>query len=719
MIIVDGRIYIHLTIDGDEVPSSANLIERIALTEGNGALSPAFEIVFNDTSGHLGRDLALTDGNPFVITIGKSPGDLETVPRKYRLFGHRQDITAFGPQIKAVGLLDAPNYMTASAVESTKGNSGQAIRKLAEKSSMTYSGPEDFNGRQTDDSQIWRTVCSSRALHAQDICRKGYIDEQSAMVLAATSLGVLKYRNLIDVIDTPIDKIKRVFIHSTPEASGDKSKITYQVRQAKDRSVSGLMNTWQNYGSTRFAHSITGDQDEHKQVDVKTKGSYLSINADISDAVARARKEYGPLECGNTHKKYQRAVYQNIKQLGLFSERISILTTDVTDVQILDPVIYRQSNADLKEPIKNTDVYVVVGKTVFVRGGMSYAERLELARMSLTTKGESHLKNASPSEDRSNVVPAVNINPTAPAAASTLPSVRAAASLADSCSSVMSGLRNASNDFNSALQPVVSNLSSVMQQIRNYTNPQYLLSALESVVPGLAGVMNAASTVYGVAAQARQSALTMKLAFDSSVGLAKNLRTSVLNTPGGVVSSFAYGLGATKQLNDMGRVLDSITFAMSSVQYQLSALPNGSAAYNQFVTTANGIKSTSERVASEMAGIWNLCVATANNLAVPNDLYDDTLYPGGYFDRVVEDAFVAPNYSLTVRSDALNVEEAAQRGISRRIGLNTYCWQPITQYGFLYRPGLSTTDIESKLLSMEADTVIAAYKARDLGRTWN
>lgn len=708
-----------MTIDGNEIPSSANLVERIVLTEGNGALSPAFEIVFNDTSGHLGRDLALTDGNPFVITIGKSPGALETVPRKYRLFGHRQAVTAFGPQITAVGVLDAPNYLAASAVEATKGNSGQALKALAGRSSMEYSGPEDFNGRQTDDTQLWRAVCSSRAMHAQEICRKGYIDPHSAMVLMATSAGILKYRNIIDVINSPLDKVKRVFIHSTPSASADGSKITYQVRQAKDRSVSGLMNSWQNYGSTRFAHSLVGEQDEHKEIDVKTKGGYLSINADVSASVVRARKEYGPLECGNTHKNYQRAVYQNIKQLGLFSERISILTIDVTDVQILDPVIYRQSNADLTEPIKNTDIYVVVGKTVYVRGGMSYAERLELARMSLTTKGESNLKNASPSEDRDNVIPSVNINPTVPAASASLPGVREAANIAAPCSSVMGGLRSVSNDFNSAVQPALTTLNFIMSQIRNYTNPQYLLNALQASIPVLQQVGSALDAVYSVAAQAHQSASSMLGMLNAVPTLSRNLRTSVLNTPRGVVSSFAYGLGATKQLNDMSRVLGSINFAMSSMQHGVSLLPGGASVFNQFSNSASTLRSTADRTASEMAGIWNLCVAAANKLPMPSDLDDGASYPGGYFDRVVEGAFVVPNSSLTDRSGSQDIEEATQRGIVRRIGLETYCWQPVTPYGFLYRPDLSTTDIESKLLEMESDAAAAAYKARDLGRTWN
>ena len=719
MIIIDGRIYVHITIDGSEIPSSVNLVERIVLAEGNGALSPAFEIVLNDTSGHLGRDLALTDGNPFVITIGKSPGALETTPRKYRLFGHRQVVTAFGPQITAVGILDAPNYLTASAVEATKGNSGQALRRLAERSSMEYSGPEDFNGRQMDDTQTWRAVCSSRAVHAQDICRRGYIDEQSSMVLMATSAGVLKYRNIIDVINVSVDKIRRVFIHSTPESSTDKSKITYQVRQAKDRSVSGLMNSWQNYGSTRFAHSLTGEQEEHKSIDVKTKGSFLSINSQVSEAVVRARKEYGPLECGNTHKNYQRAIYQNIKQLGLFSEHISVLTTDVTDVQLLDPVIYRQSNADLTEPIKNTDVYVVIGKTVLVRGGMSYAERLELVRMSLTTKGESKLKNSSPSEDRDNILPSVNINPTVPAAAESLPAVRHAAELAASCSSVMSGMRNASNSLSASISESLSGLSAMMAQVRDFTDPQRLLGAVSASLPGLEAISTASASVLSVAAQARQSALSMQSSFDSAVGMSKNLRTSVLNAPNGVVSSFAYGLGAAKQLSDASRVLGAIKFSMASMQHPLSQLPNGTQAYNQFSASVSGIQSASTRVASECAGIWNTCIAVANKLPTPTNLDDTTKYPGGYFDRTVESAFAVQNSSLTDRSGSQGIEEVTQRGISKRSGLDTYGWQPTTTYGYLYRPELSTTDIEAKLSEMTSNAATAASRARDLGRTWS
>ena len=716
MIIIAGRVFVDIKIDNKDLPSSANLVERITMTEGNGAYSPAIELILNDHSGHLGADLALTDGNEILVTIGRSANSLNTVSRQYRLFGQKQVVTAFGPQIKAVGTYDAPGYLSGSARESFKGNSSQALQEVATKSKMSYSGPEEFNGRSMNDSQVWRAVCQSRASYAQDVCRHGYMDPHSAMMLVATSAGCLKYRNLADVIEIAPEKIKRLFLHSVPPATGDTSKVVYQVRAAKDMSVSGLMNNWQNYGSTRYEHTLDGVAKSHDNIDVKTAGSYLSINSQVAQTVEKSRREYSPLDCGNTHTDYSRALYQNIKLLGLFSERLSLLTTDVTDVQLLDPVIYRQANADLKEPVKNSDVYLIVGKSILLKGGASYAERIELARMSLTTEGSSTLKCADPAADTASVIPAVSIDPTSTTANTSLPSVKALTTALAPATSSVKVLKSIGPSINTAVTGTLHSLSATLTAIKAGTDPQTLLGKIKSMLPSMGALNTVVNDVQSVVRVAAGSMNTIKNVLLTASVVAPGLRAVAMSVPGGPLDSLSASLTGIKQLTDHSLLMNSLNSALNPYKSSLYALGSGPATMDSFSSISNNIGSSVNSVTKDTASMWNSSLSIVSGKTPPSII---PVANSAYLKNQV-DYSLSPNSgtpSSTTYITAADLSAGLQKGLVARTASAGLRWVPEAALGL--KVPLTIDDAIKKVEAVQAESSLVNKQIQSQPSSWN
>lgn len=353
------------------------MFRSIFLTEGNGFPAPSAEITFFDRAGYLIKDLALSEGNEIAILIGKDENDTNLRYRQYRYFTSRQEISSEGPLLKVICIYDAPLFFTSSHRESYEGTTSNVMKKIATKSALTYSGPEDFNGKQTKDSQIWKNIAKSRAGFLRQLWLHGYIGEGSCMGAVVNSDGQLTYRDWNDVINIDKKLIKTAFCLNYKKQIDDKK--TFYVVEAVDRSEAGLSNSWLNYGHKRISNSLSGTDVIHSKISLPTQSAALSINSKVSTAVKSSRVDYSLLDVGNTHENYEKAKYQNLRLMSLFNQKISILVEDVTNVNLYDPVIYHQENEDGEES-KNNGVYLVVGKTIASPDASSYCERIELAR---------------------------------------------------------------------------------------------------------------------------------------------------------------------------------------------------------------------------------------------------------------------------------------------------------------------------------------------------
>lgn len=610
MLNVNDRIFVSLKIDGQELPY-ANLL-HVTLTEGNGALVPAFQIDLADPTSLLSNSDVLTEGNTVDILISRSHTDTQAVHRKYRVFSPKRENNALNPTLSVVGILNTPLYITASKIEAFKGNSDVALRELAQKCGLRYSGPADFNGKTLADQQTWLNVCKNRASFAQDVARHGWADDHSGMGLTLTSLGELRYRNLTDVINTPASKIKFVFYHSAMPSSDDVERKGYVVRQVHDRSVAGVMSNWVNYGNTRVQNSLTGESVVMDKLAVKLPGPYLPINADVSGTVGRARVDYAPIDCGNVHAKYQTAFYQNMRIRALFSERLSLLVNDVTEVELYEPVIYRQADADISAPIKNSDIYMVVGKTVAMRGGIHYAERIELARMSLTMKGNADLQKPGSFGSERSLIPDVRINQTAigTLARDGAASAKSVASAINDLSSVADTLTNLPSLVTGALDQGLACASKVLTDLTaglfDTETLENLALVTQTVLDAVVQVGDMVHLAKGVA----DSALT------ATQNLPYAIRSSVITRTGSVADNLATQIGVSVP------VLRTVQFVAAVIDRLPPEIQSSAPVGKARAATSSSTTELLDRILPSIAHQWNKSAGSLRNSVAPRNLSD-------------------------------------------------------------------------------------------------
>lgn len=401
MIYIQGIVYLDFLVGGKPIGQATNLFKDIMLVESVASLCASAKISLNDHADVLKKQFAFSDGNSFSIIMGKDPADIRTTERKYVLFSVKPSpLSGYDSGSELLAYSNFPSYITKSNRASYKGTSEDVLRRVAEENGLTFTGPSDDGSTAPTDSQVWLNSCQSPALFAQhQVARHGYTDDSSGMVLAVTSLGEMKYRNIVDLALTPPEKVDHYFLHNAAYSGEESSKLIYSVREARYKSDAGLMNNYINYGAIRAGPNLTGEHDVYDKVDVAIGDTdYLVINKDISDAVGKtARIDYSNVDCGNTHPNYYKAFNQNIRVLAMFTERISLITYEPTAVGILDPVIFKQTNVSNTEPAKETDVYIVLGKTIMIHNGQNYVERIELGRMTVKEPGMVNLIGGSSS----------------------------------------------------------------------------------------------------------------------------------------------------------------------------------------------------------------------------------------------------------------------------------------------------------------------------------
>ena len=377
---LDGNLYVELRINGLPVPDVGNFYEHMIMTEGNGQLVPSCKITLHDEASLLVDELSLTEANRFSITVGVNGSSL-LYTRNYRLFGNQNKNPYQGPRIHAVGILDVPNFYAENATAFYEGTSDAAMAKLAGEGGLKYSGPQ---GGTNDRQDTWLLVTKTRAAYMNEIARHGRVNDLSFMGAGVTSLGELRYKNITDVFrGSPKAKL----VHNRKEEGA------LTVKDAKDTSTAGMSDTWGNYGMKRREHKLNGEHITHKSMPVAKTSPWLPVNADVSGKVnKRSRMDYMLLDCQNQHDKYWQAYYQNQRKMALMSEKMSVLIAYPTPLQLFDLVTYKQANAVDTKDVKQTDLYMVLGKSVVIKGGTHYAERIELGRYTLTKNGNTPLE---------------------------------------------------------------------------------------------------------------------------------------------------------------------------------------------------------------------------------------------------------------------------------------------------------------------------------------
>lgn len=629
MISIKNQVYCTIKVKDVEV-TTTNAFLGAMIFEGGVNTCATFMLFLQDTHSKFTSEQLFLEGSEVEVLLAKSNMDSNSKRRKFRVVTPISTAHAHGPKVQLNCIIDAPKFTAQANRQGIKGSSDKVLKTLAEDCGLTFSGPSDFNGKSMNDEQAWLMIAETRIRSAGLVCKHAWADAQSCMNFRVTADGELRYRNLTDVINTPPDKINYVFLHNAMDADNDKSKKVILVREAKDNSSAGLASTMMNYGSTKVEKKLSGDVSSYEKLEVETPGAYLNINDKVAKEVDRSRFEYSPIDCGNTHPKYEEAEYQNKKLNALFTERLFVLVDEVSNVQIFDPVIYRQADADLKKQVKNSDVYVVMSKVTVITGGSHYCEKLELARMSLTM-GDEDMKTPQTFGSEKTMLPDVKVDTSASGAKSTLQdaikleavnqqvvnSTTMLKSQQSTVASITSEGRTLFGDANASIQQSANNWRDTLQSL---TQP---IREISQKVDQLEGNYTSMAT-------------SAKALYDTYRELKSNpseaLRGAVLSAAGGALSGTVESISQAMQLQSINLGFQDLkTLAPSSVR--------NTVIFKEYSEAVDELDSKTTGVFNNSASTWNYNVAT-----LKNETYQET---GKYNDSAYKVSLLMSNATTT------------------------------------------------------------------------
>lgn len=389
---VEGFAFFELEIEGSSVPPTMNIIDTIFIHEGIGIAIPTLRLMLYDQRGTLYRDLNLTNMTKIIVTMAKDRNAAEK--RKFRFFGCRKETTHAGPILTVDCILDVPKWSTGSYCEPFVGTSGDAISGAAAAAGLRYDGPRV----PPNDTMNWLNVNQTRSSFSEDVAVRGYCGEGSAMCRVLLTNQTVRYRDLFDALQ---QEPKVALLQNVPSSAAGGME-NYSVRETKDGSLSGFFTHYVNFGWTVAHHSLdNAGQQVIDRYQAQLLGKALPINDEVKNMIEGARVSYVaddpgtmPNPASNIHQYYEKAFYQNIRGLGLFSEKVSVLIDWKTDIQVLDPIEYKHHEA---QSFKYIDVpalsgrWLVAGKTLFIKQGHKYSEIYDLVRPFINELGASQM----------------------------------------------------------------------------------------------------------------------------------------------------------------------------------------------------------------------------------------------------------------------------------------------------------------------------------------
>ncbi|MNQ41581.1 hypothetical protein D3C85_552610 [compost metagenome] len=400
---VQDIAYCTLDIEGSRVPPTMNFVDSIFIQDGFAVAIPVLQLILNDERNTLAEEMNLVDGTLITIKIAKTREKITT--RKFRVWGYKKQTTAKGPKLVCTAILDCPKWSAGVFTESVRGTSDSVIGAMASRAGLKYSGPPAC-----DDVQTWLNVNKTRNAFSEDVAIRGYGSGQTCMYRLLTMDYEVRYRDLFAVLK---GAPKWSFLQNTPEGAAKATPVV--IRETQDASASGFATHMMNYGQKQYEHSLNeAGQLSTLTLDAPLLGKALPVNNDVRGQIAErgAKVNYTGFDTGtepapasNLHQNYEKAFYQNMRFLGLFSERVVLLSDECTEVTTFDCAEYQHSNQDnqsFKPSAQLGGNWLVGGKTQWIKAGHKFSEVYYLYRAALMETGSTATAGGNKSNSQQN-----------------------------------------------------------------------------------------------------------------------------------------------------------------------------------------------------------------------------------------------------------------------------------------------------------------------------
>lgn len=331
-------------------------------------IGPVFDMLILDGGGTILNPMP-QDGTVITVILGDSIR--EPTKMRFRQVGAPQTgvATAKGLAIRIQCTLDKPKLYQGICQKSVSGTSSNAIKTLAADCGLTIGDRVDNSN---SDDMKWLPMGSKYGKFLADIASHGWFgDDSAASVVAVTLLGEVVYRDLGKLAKTP-PKASFYYGVALPK-DAENSYIAY------DMAYEDLFSTgvgFHGYNASRKRFSIEGALETLDKIGVTQGNERFNISQKIKTDVGLSRIHLGGVDCGNTHKYYEHAEYQNARYRGLYTRQRSILVAQSTsDIDLFDPVEIFYLDIKTQEPV--SVVGIITAKIIAIVNGF-YVERFNV-----------------------------------------------------------------------------------------------------------------------------------------------------------------------------------------------------------------------------------------------------------------------------------------------------------------------------------------------------
>jgi hypothetical protein len=367
-------IVIGFEVNGKEYPIENGGFESLSIIANKRMSVTTLEMRISDISGSFEHDMTLADGTPITIKIGRTTNSFRTY--QFRVFKFVKE-PGNVPNYMIYGYWNSPRWWMQTVSKGMNGTSAQVIQQIAEACSLKSSVDN------TDDKQVWMPNNSRYCSFADQIANNGYLDDQSMMVLGMTLQGELRYRNISGIrIDDKIPK----FVHASSDAEN-----TFTVYDHRNTGSSGFGNIMGGYKHLMREQSVIEEVGSVKDLQLKRQTQNLLLNKDIHGALDQGRIQHMPINCGNVHKKYFQAQYQNMRSAMMYSMGVELMVCEPTDnMDLFDPFYYQSADAPAlgkdQDNSRFKASYILTAKTIHVTAD-TYFEKFAGATTGMNAEG--------------------------------------------------------------------------------------------------------------------------------------------------------------------------------------------------------------------------------------------------------------------------------------------------------------------------------------------
>jgi hypothetical protein len=357
-----------MTASGLDVPLGPDSLKEISIIQNVNNLTPIVQATIVDTAALHAMKNAFADGAP--ITIGLGPGNGNVNSTQFIRFNAPKIDNAQGADIISFTAQHPAGVMMRNLQSKSfsKMPSSNALQQLAGQLGIP------FQGDSTSDAMTWLPNNRPIGQWMRHVANHAYASSQSAMHLAMGGRGdgnwTLLFKDVIKAVQgSPMAQFVTRGYDTAGQIGVDGPTIW--------RSHSGSLNSLLGYSGITQQVNIQGAVQQFQQVAAGLSTGSFNIASAIQSIITQSPRQFIPRDRGNTHANFAQAVHQNDRLKATFSSFLSILTTDFTNVQVLDPVnvtLYQNDQLNMTQNGK----YIVHSRTQHGTG-QNYFELIVLA----------------------------------------------------------------------------------------------------------------------------------------------------------------------------------------------------------------------------------------------------------------------------------------------------------------------------------------------------